>query len=303
MDDSYDVMTPLVKEGEGEPHPLLADGADLPDQFGSEPVATLRSGSVMPLFGVGTWQTDGREATDAVASALDRGVRHVDTAQMYRNEGAVGRGIVASGVERDDIFVTTKIDNDNHEPHRLVESIEQSLRELGTDYVDLLLIHWPTEFDRMGATLSTLAQVQASGLAHHIGLSNFTIEQLNQIHHLAPLEVLQIELHPYLQQRSLRRWCQRHHWVVTAHSPLGQGTVLRDPSIVRIAQRHEVEPGAVVLAWAMATGSTVIPRTSSLEHLDANRRALWVVLSDVERSEIERLDRAQRFVDPADAPR
>lgn len=292
----------LVGEGDSRPH-RLADVTRDAARFGDQPVVELRSGLTIPALGIGTWRLDDDTAERIVTDALDLGVRHVDTAQMYGNESGVGRAIAASGVDRGDMFLTTKIDNDNHEPDALVESVERSLECLGTDHVDLLLVHWPVHFDRMGATLSTLAQVQASGLADHLGVSNFTTEQLDQVHELAPLEVLQCECHPFLQQTELRSWCVEHGWSFTAYSPLAQGEVMNDQALRDIAADHDVSASTIALAWLLAQPHVnTIPRTTSGEHLRDNWAALNVELDQRELDRISVLDEARRLVSPDFAP-
>lgn len=264
---------------------------------------TLPSGLSMPTLGLGTWQLEGDEARRMVRAAVDAGYRHVDTAQGYGNERAVGQGIRDSGVARSEIFLTTKVDNDRHEPADLVASVEQSLERLATDHVDLLLLHWPTNWARIAATLSTMAQVQASGLAHHIGVSNFTVEQLGEVSDVAPLEVLQVECHPYLQQRELRSWCVQHDWAFTAYSPIARGDVIDDATIRSIADAHDTDPAAITLAWLLSKPQvTAIPKTSSEEHLAANLSALEIRLSDDEIERIDALDEGRRLIDPDSAP-
>ena len=290
---------PIVGEGESSAHPTIGEV----DRFRGQPVVTTPTGLRVPKFGIGTWQLDDAEAADIVSAALDLGVRYIDTAEMYGNERGVGEGISRSGVPRSEVFVTTKIDNRSHEPDAVVAATEASLSRLGTDHVDLLLIHWPTEWDRIGATLSTLAQVQASGMAHHIGVSNFTVDQLDQIADFAPLEMLQVECHPFFQQSELRTWCDHHGWAFTAYSPLARGEVLDNDVLQAIAASHDVSPATVTLAWHLRQdGLTVIPRTSNIEHLRSNFDALELELTDDELARIDGLDEGRRLVSPDHAP-
>ncbi len=291
--------TVLVGEGDSTDHPTL-DGAR---RFADQASVTLPSGLSMPKLGLGTWQLQGDEARRVVAAALDIGFRHIDTAQGYENETEVGRAIADSPVDRSELFVTTKVDNDRHEPHDLVASVEESLARLGTDHVDLLLLHWPTHWDRVAATLSTMAQVQASGLAHHLGVSNFTIEQLREVSDFAPIEVLQVECHPYLQQRELRMWCTDHDWAFTAYSPIARGDVVDDDVIASIAADHDTDPAAISIAWLLSKPHvTAIPKTTSNEHLASNFAALDIELTDDEIARIDGLDEGRRLVDPDSAP-
>ncbi len=290
----------LVGESDHSDHVLKNETArTFPDQR----VARTSRGLTLPALGLGTWQLDSDEAAFMVEAALGCGFRHIDTAQMYKNESDVGRGIKASGVERDDLFLTTKIANENHEPDDLVRSVERSLDALQTDHVDLLLIHWPTSWPRIGATLSTMADVQASGLAHHIGVSNFTIEQLEIARQHAPIEVLQAECHPYFHQYELRQWCVDHDWIFTAYSPIAQGRVADDQVLSEIGERHEASATQVSLAWLQALPNVAaIPRTSAADHLSDNWQSRHLELSEDEIHEINALDRGLRLVNPAFAP-
>jgi 2,5-diketo-D-gluconate reductase B len=291
--------TVLVGEGDGTEHPTV--GID--ERFGDQPTVSLPSGLTIPKLGFGTWRLEGDDAVRMVGAALDVGFRHIDTAQMYGNEGEIGRAMHDSGVDRSDVFITTKIGNDRHEPHDLVVSVEESLELLGTDHVDLLLLHWPTHWDRVAATLSTMAQVQASGLARHIGVSNFTLDQLRNVSDFAPIEVLQVECHPYLQQAALRAWCVDHGWAFTAYSPIARGEVLDDDTIARIAEAHDADPVAITIAWLLSKPQvTAIPKTTSEEHLASNLAALTIELTDDEVERIDLLDENRRLVDPESAP-
>lgn len=286
-------------EGDGSPHPTTT----VPSRsFDGQPVVRSSAGGTIPALGLGTWRLDDRTAERITTEALDLGYRHVDTAQMYDNEAGVGRAIRSSSVDRDEVFVTTKVANDRHEPDDLVASVEESLRALDMDHVDLLLVHWPTDFDRIGATAAAMANVHAGGLTRHIGLSNFTVEQLDQVREMAPFEVLQVECHPFLQQRELRDWCRRHGWVFTAYSPIAQGDVLDDDTLNDIAAAHDTGPTSVALAWLLAQGVSVIPRSGDPDHLAANWDALDVQLTDDDMARIEALDEGRRLVDPDGAP-
>ncbi len=289
----------LVGEGESRPHPTL-DGTS--PSF-SPPTATTAGGLVMPKLGLGTYGLTGRTVVEIVRAALERGVRHLDTAQMYGNEAEVAAGIAESDVDRADVLITTKVDNDRHEPDEMVRSVEESLERLGTDHVDLLLVHWPVHWERMGATMATLAQIHAAGLARHVGVSNFEIDQLEHVAGSAPVEVLQAECHPFFQQDELRAWCRARGWIFTAYSPLARGAVLDDPTLQQIASTHDVSPAAIALNWLLAQdGLVAIPRTSTVAHLDADLAALDLHLSADELAAVAALDAGDRKVDPDFAP-
>jgi 2,5-diketo-D-gluconate reductase B len=258
---------------------------------------------VIPSLGFGTWRLYADTAAEMVRSALEVGYRHIDTAQMYRNEAGVGSGIAAGNVDRNEIFLTTKVDNEAHEPDDLVASVHNSLDKLDTDYVDLLLIHWPVHYNRIGATMAALSQVHAEGLARHIGVSNFTMDQLDEVAAMAPLEVLQVECHPHFQQRELRRWCVEHDWAFTAYSPLGQGEIFESKEFQDIAASVGAPSAQVALAWLIGLDRvTAIPRSSDQQHLESNFKATAIELSAEIRAQIDELDSGQRLVDPDFAP-
>ncbi|MFN3216238.1 MAG: aldo/keto reductase [Acidimicrobiales bacterium] len=291
--------------------PLIGeDGdSDLPVQarrdrrWTDQPVVTLASGAVMPRLGLGTWQLSPADAELAVRAGLDVGFRHIDTAQMYGNEAAVGAALDTSDVERDDVFITTKVANDRHAPGALVAGVHDSLDALGTDHVDLLLVHWPVDFDQAAATADVMAQVQASGLAAHIGLSNFTVDQLSVVAGFAPFEVLQAERHPFFPQPELVAWCRTHGWAFTAYSPLAQGRVFDDETIAAIAADHGVTPAAVAIAWQLRDdGVAVIPRSSVADHLRDNWTAQTLELTDRDLGALATVRTDERLVDPDFAP-
>ena len=199
--------------------------------------------------------------------------------------------------------MTTKVANDRHAPGALVASVQQSLEALRTDHVDLLLVHWPVDFDQVAATADAMAQLQASGLTAHIGLSNFTVEQLETVGDIAPFEVLQAERHPFLPQPELVEWCRRNQWVFTAYSPLASGKVLEDDTLAAIASDHGVGPAAVAIAWQLAEdGVATIPRSSSPDHVRDNWAARSVALTDREMTALGRLRSDTRVVDPEFSP-
>lgn len=299
-DDSASPGGPLVTEAADGEHPLVDEPRTRP---ADQPWVDTASGFGVPALGFGTWQLDEPTAREMVCAALELGYRHIDTAQMYENEVAVGSGMADSGVARSEVFLTTKISDDHHEPDDLVRSVEASLERLGTDHVDLLLLHWPVRWERIGATLATMANVQAAGLTHHLGVSNFTVDQLDQAREFAPLEVLQVECHPFLQQRELRNWCEERSWAFTAYSPLARGEVMDSDELRSIGEDHDVEPSTVALAWLLhLPGVCAIPRTADLDHLEANWSARAVDLSAEEMDRIAALDEGRRLVDPDRAP-
>ncbi len=259
----------------------------------------------IPNIGFGTWKMTGETCTNAVAAALETGYRHIDTAQGYGNEAEVGTAIAASGVPRDDIFVTTKVMPENFTS--LVASLEESLEKLGTGHVDLALIHWPSSNDEvpLETYLGALVTARDQGLTRKIGVSNFTIDLLERSQAILGTGVLatnQVELHPFMQNRTLAAYCERIGLPVTAYLPLAGSKVMDDPAMNAIAERHAVGPNHVSLAWLLQKGYVVIPKSAHADRIRSNFSAPNLVLTDSEIAEIDALDRGERLVSPPWAP-
>lgn len=256
--------------------------------------------AAVPALGFGTWQLRGEAATAMVARALEVGYRHVDTAQMYGNEAEVGAALAGSGVARRDVFLTTKIDNDHRSRDAVRRSFEDSLRKLGTDHVDLLLLHWPTGDVR--AALVAMAELWEEGTARLIGVSNVTPTLLEQVMETAPISSVQVEHHPYLAQPTLLDVCRAKGIALTAYSPLARGAVAEDEVLRDIADAHGATPAQVALRWILDEGAIAIPKTSNPERVAENAGALRLRLSEDDRHRIEALDRVERLIDPPFAP-
>ncbi|MBP0639422.1 2,5-didehydrogluconate reductase DkgB [Cupriavidus sp. AcVe19-6a] len=257
----------------------------------------------IPAFGLGTFRLQGQVVIDSVRNGLELGYRAIDTAQIYGNEADVGEAIAASGVRRDDLFLTTKIWVDNYARDKLVPSLEESLAKLRTDYVDLTLIHWPAPGNRvpLEAYMTALAEAKEKGLTRRIGISNFNIELTKQAIAAVGKDAIatnQIELSPYLQGRKLVDFLQREGIHVTSYMTLAYGKVLGDPVIGAIAQRHQATPAQVVLAWALQLGYSVIPSSTRRENLASNLIAQTLRLSDADMAQIAALERNGRQVSP-----
>ncbi len=268
---------------------------------------TDKAGDGIPRLGLGTFGRTGEEGIAAIHKALEIGYRHIDTAQSYDTEKSVGAAILRSGIPRNQVFVTTKVADFNLDPAKFLPSVEASLKNLGTEWIDLLLIHWPRREDEvpLAAYMEALAKAQAQGKARLIGVSNFTIPLLKRCESIlgaGALATNQVELHPFLQNRTLRAFAQDHDLLLTAYMPLAQGRVFDDPVLAQIAGRHGVSAGTVALAWLLQSGSAAIPATGNAVHLASNYKALTVNLSAAEMAEIDKLDRHQRIVDPEKAP-
>lgn len=240
------------------------------------PSLTLNDQTTIPQFGLGVWQVAPTDAERVVAEALELGYRHVDTAQMYGNEAGVGAALAASGLARDDYYVTTKLNNGFHEPKRARESLETSLEQLRLEQVDLFLIHWPlpTQYDGdFTSTWEALVEMRDAGLTRSIGVSNFQPAHLDTIVTATGVvpAVNQIEVHPYFDNAAAREATLRHGALVEAWSPLGQGGgELTDPVITEVARAHDKSPAQVVLRWHLERGDIVFPKSTHRERLAEN---------------------------------
>jgi len=263
--------------------------------------------TTIPQLGLGTFRLKEQQAIDAVATGLELGYRHIDTAQIYGNEAEVGQALAGSGVARGDVFVTTKIWTEHLAAHRLRASLEESLVKLRTDYVDLTLIHWPSP----GAAVSVAESMEAllaareAGLTRAIGVSNFPIALLRDAIAAVGADNIstnQVELHPFLQNRAVDAFMVDAGIHLTAYMPLAYGKVMDDATIARIAQVHGATPAQVALAWAMAKGYAVIPSSTKRANLESNLRARDLILSRQDIADIDALDRDERLVSPDFAP-
>jgi 2,5-diketo-D-gluconate reductase A len=261
------------------------------------PVLTLDDGVEMPQLGFGVFQIPPDETQEKVEEALAAGYRHVDTAAAYRNEGGVGAAIAASGVRRDDVFVTTKLWNSGQGYDSTLRAFEKSIGRLGTGHVDLYLIHWPLPSrDLFLDTWRAFERIKEEGGARSIGVSNFRVEDLERLEGEAEQRptVNQIELHPQLQQAELRAWHADHDVVTEAWSPLAQGDLLEDGTIETIAAHHERTPAQVILRWHLQIGNVVIPKSVTPERIRENFELFDFALSEDDMAAIERLDAGER---------
>ena len=230
-------------------------------------------GARVPAVGLGTWQLTGQECYETVSTALELGYRHVDTAQLYDNEREVGRAIADSEVDRDDVFVTTKVAPRNAGHDTLIESTTASLERLGMEYVDLLLLHWPNPLVSVASTMAAMDHLVDQGLVSHVGVSNFPRVLLDRARDAAdaPIVTNQVQFHPYKPQRKMLRYCQDEGLFVTAYSPLARGTALGDDTVQRLAAEYDRTPAQVLLRWATQHRNVaVIPKTTDEDHLAEN---------------------------------
>ncbi len=261
------------------------------------PTITLNNGVLIPQFGFGTFQIPSGLAREATLAALEIGYRHIDTAEMYGNERQVGEAVRASGLDRSEVFVTSKLNNAYHAHGDALKAFDRTVEELGLGHVDLFLIHWP--LPRIGDYVDTwraLEEIYRSGRARAIGVSNF------QVHHLDRLlaetatvpAVNQIEAHPYLIQDEVRAFDAAHGIATEAWSPIAQGLVLDDPTIVRIARTHGRTPAQVTLRWHLQRGDIVFPKSITRSRVEENFAVFDFDLTDTDIADISALDRDQR---------
>lgn len=264
-------------------------------------------GIEVPKLGLGTWMLKGAECVQAVQDAIACGYRHVDTAQAYENEAEVGQAIAQSGVARADIFLTTKIWRDNVRAGDVQHSFEESLRRLRTDYVDLLLIHWPVSDVPFDETMEALMEVQQEGMARLIGVSNFNTTQLHQCADVlkAPLATNQVEYHPHLSQKPVLDFLKAHDMFLTAYSPLGRSKINDDATLKTIAAHHGKSVGQVVLRWHMQQPEVVaIPKSGTKAHIEENFAIFDFELSVEEMTAITELTaKNNRLINPDFAPK
>lgn len=249
-------------------------------------------GDRVPALGLGTGQLRGRTCYRAVRQALELGYRHLDTAQFYDNEQTVGRAVRDSGLERAELFVTTKVWRTNVAGDRAAASAEESLRRLGTGYVDLLLVHWPVEQVPLAETMAALRRVQEAGLVRHLGVSNFRPDQVREARRYAPVACAQVEYHPLLSQEALLRQAAELDFMVTAYSPTAQGAVGDEPVLRRLARERGRTPVQIALRWLVQQPRVAaIPRSHNPGHLATNLTIFDFTLSPEEMREIGRVAR------------
>ncbi|AMB86138.1 2,5-diketo-D-gluconic acid reductase [Pseudomonas agarici] len=257
----------------------------------------------VPAFGLGTFRLQGQVVIDSVSTALELGYRVIDTAQIYENEAEVGQTVAASGVARDELFITSKIWVDNFSRQALIPSLKESLRKLRTDYLDLTLIHWPSPENQVPVEefMGALREAKQLGLTRQIGVSNFTIDLMKQAIAAVGAEHIatnQIELHPYLQNRKVVEFAHSQGMQITSYMTLAYGEVLKDPLIQQIAVQHQATPAQVTLAWAMQKGYAVIPSSTRRENLASNLKACDLRLSAADMTAIDGLERGHRLTSP-----
>ncbi|HEY1689569.1 MAG TPA: aldo/keto reductase [Solirubrobacteraceae bacterium] len=254
----------------------------------SSPTRKLSDGTEIPTLGFGVWQVaDGHECESAVLHALELGYRHIDTAQAYGNEASVGRALRASGVPRDEVFVTTKFFPRNADP---VEAVEESLRLMQLDHVDLYIIHWPEG----GPTWAWqgMEQARERGYARSIGVSNFSVSELSELAEVASISptVNQVQFSPFEYRRALLERCERDGIAIEAYSPLGTGRHLSSPEIAEIAEQVDRTAAQVLIRWCLQKNTIVLPKSTHRERIEQNAEVFDFELSDEQTAVLDALD-------------
>ncbi|MFL0288155.1 aldo/keto reductase [Mycobacterium sp. SMC-18] len=262
------------------------------------PTLTLNDGTSIPVVGLGVWQTPAEDTERAVSAALHAGYRHIDTAAAYGNEDGVGRAVAASGIPREDVFVVTKLWNSDQGYEKTLAAFDASMARLGLDYLDLYLIHWPTPAQNLFIdTFKAFAHLRDQGRIRAIGVSNFEPEHLKLLIDATGIvpAVNQIELHPRLPQAELRETHARYGIATEAWSPLGQGSLLADPIVTTIAERHGKTPAQVLIRWHIQLGNIVIPKSVNPDRIASNFDVFDFELSEADIASIATLDNGTRL--------
>lgn len=264
------------------------------------------NGIEIPKLGLGTWKSKGQDCQNAVCEGLKMGYRHIDTAQIYDNEEAVGAGINDSGITRSDIFLTTKVWRDKVGKSDLQNSVEESLGKLKTDYVDLLLLHWPVNDVPLEEQLDALQNVQKQGLTKLIGVSNYPVDLLKRVREELNVDIAtdQVEYHPFLTQDNVLGYLKDKGMFLTAYSPLAQGEVLQNTTLKEIGLKYGLNPVQVAILWEYQQENVVtIPKSDKIEHMKSNLEAIEQELSEEDMQKISELQSPKgRLIDPDFAP-
>lgn len=262
-------------------------------------------GTQMPALGFGTWQLTGEQCIRSTRNAIDIGYRHIDTAQIYENEAEVGQAIAESSVPRNQLFVTTKLWTTHFTEELVASSLEESLRKLRMDYVDLLLIHWPNPDVPLEETLTAMMRQQQAGKVRHIGVSNFPVKLMREAleTHGAPIACNQVEYHALLPQRAVLEYAQAHDIIVTAYSPLARGRLGNHPVLEKIGRKYNKSANQVALRWLIEQkGVAAIPKAASEKNARANFDIFDFELDEADKKDIAAMAENKRLINPGWSP-
>lgn len=259
------------------------------------PTVKLKTGGKMPITGFGTWNLNGETLRNSLEVALDKGYNHIDTAEGYRNEEVVGE--VLRDRDRDQLFLTSKVLPSNLHYDDVLRSLDQSLNKLGTDYLDLYLVHWPNPAISLRDTLHAFAKIYNSGKVKNIGVSNFSLYQLKIAQRISevPISVNQIEFHPWCYEKEMLDYCEKNDVRVTASAPLARTKVLEDSLIRDLAQKHDKTPAQIVLRWQIQHGVVTIPKSSTEKHIEANFEVFDFELSQDEMDQLDGIPKHEKI--------
>ena len=252
----------------------------------------LKSGNYIPSLGLGTWRLRGIECINAVKCALESGYRHIDTADHYENHRDIARAIQESKIKREEIFITSKVWRSDLHKETVLDKANKFLQELNTNYIDLLLIHWPNKEIPIEETLGAFQQLKEEGKIKNIGVSNFTIHHMkNALKTAVIIDVNQVEFHPFLYQKELKEFCDKNKIVITAYAPLARGLALQNETIKEVAKKNLATESQVVLSWILSKGVVAIPKSTSSKYIKENYEALKM---ELENEDIEKIDQISK---------
>lgn len=253
----------------------------------------------IPSVGFGTWQLQGSECEHSVSTALEVGYRHIDTAERYENHKEVGRAIKSSNIARDKLFITSKVWKDSLHTMEVMDECQRALEELQLEYLDLYLIHWPNQWVRLTETIDGLNRLQEKGLIKGYGASNFTIHHLQDaLDAKAKIVNNQVEFHPSLNQKELKKFCDEHKIRLTAYSPIAQGEDLGIPLVQELSRKYSQSPSQIILSWLLSKNIVVIPRSSKKERIIDNLGALKLKMEESDLEKMEELNTNNRLINP-----
>jgi 2,5-diketo-D-gluconate reductase B len=260
----------------------------------------LKTGDEIPVIGFGTYTLQGSEGIKAIETAIELGYRHIDTAENYNNQREVARAISNSNIDREELFITSKVSYEHLKYDDLKRACDQTLQELKVEFLDLYLIHWPNRSIPLQESLEAMLELKAEGKIRNLGVSNFTIGHLEEVRDITDqVTINQVEFHPYLNQRELLQYCQDHQINLTAYSPIARGKILGDPVIKEIAREMGKNEAQVTLRWMIQKGIIVIPRSRKEEHIRSNFELFDWQLSTEQMEKIEEINRDERLIDPS----